>query len=189
MVDFQPPALNRPKVGGEPEGGDDGLRWQHDRLTALNVDLDLGELAFAVLAELRHLGVGDNAHTQLTGLADDRLRRPELRPAVYQRDAGRDGMQREDPVQRRITAADDHDVLPGVAVERRHEVDHPATEPAVAGEQVTRRELADAGGDQHRSGPDDLTAIERDVEPPVGAGQRFGLAAAQVRRRSWWHLD
>ena len=59
----------------------------------------------------------------------------------------------ERPVEGAVAAADDDDVLADVGLEAGHEELQAAAQPAVAGRQRSRAELADAGGDQ-----DDLRA-------------------------------
>ena len=63
-----------------------------------------------------------------------------------------DRLEVQRPVEGAVAAADDHDVLAGVRREAGHEELQAAAQPALAGRQRPRAELADAGGDQHRAG-------------------------------------
>ena len=111
---------------------DGDLHLGHRRLAEQPGDLGLGDDLDA--------GVAHRLHRALVGA--------ERVAAMDERDRGGDRLEVDGPVERRVAAADDDDVLAGVRREARHEELHAAAEPAVAGRERARAELADARGDR-----------------------------------------
>jgi hypothetical protein len=90
-------------------------------------------------------------------------------------------VQGQGPVEGGVAAADDDDVVAGVHVELGDEVDHAAAEPAVAGGQGARAELAHAGGDQHGARAHDAAVGEPDLVLVAVLVEGAGLAVEQVQ--------
>ena len=125
------------------------------RVVRLAVDGDVDGLDGAVAVDRGDLGLGDDLDLRRRPHRLDRaLVGAERVAPVHQGDRLRDRLEVQRPVERAVTAADDDDVLADVRLEARHEELEAAAQPAVAGGQRARAELADAGGDQHDLGAD-----------------------------------
>ena len=184
FCDLDPPLLERAEVGDEAERGDHGLRRAAYGLRAVDGDLDLLDHAVpsspssAVTWALVTISTEDALH-----LVDGALVGAERVAAVDQGDRLGDRLEVQRPVERAVAAADDDHVLAGVRREARHEELHAAPDPAVAGRQRPRAELADAGGDdQQRRRVIRGAVVEVDGHRVVVVGR--GSTAVRSRRYS-----
>src|SRR6478672_8027759 len=178
---LDPPLLERAEVGHEAERGDDRLGREGQLLA---VGDDVHALDDAVAPERGDLGLGEDPDRRRAHLLDRAGVGAERVAPVHQGHRPGDRLEVERPVEGAVAAADDHHVLAGVRREARHEELEATTEPAVAGRQRPRAELADPGGDQDRPGPDLRAVFEADGDAvPVVAQAGRGPVEEVLRVR------
>src|SRR5690348_7620920 len=187
-MELEPPFPQGPEIGGEAQRSDDALARDDAGIAAL--DLDGRLLHPLATVELGHLGIGHDAHTRSTNLLEAGRMGAELLAPMHQGDAGCDRLQHQAPVDRRISASDDDDILVDEARAVGNEVVEAAAEEVLARRQRTRREGADPSSDDHRPSVDHRAragadAVARRYVGVAGAGDDLVLLrflSEEVRR-------
>ena len=94
-----------------------------------------------------------------------------------------DRFEHQRPVERRVAAADDDDVLPLIHGGIGHEMDQAAAEVLTARRQGPRGEGADAAGDDDGAALDAIAGRRRDREGAITAFEPHRLLTEQIVRR------